>query len=180
MGFVSTQLVFLRNCYLLCLYLPILQSFKPWCPLFPQLFNDHHNSLKVWLHLSDILAVISLLLRISNESNNSNNGNRIDRHNSTFLMSPHCAGNCLQYARSSGQGLIMCKSRATLPSVFYMQFIMCHVAWRDSSATEFDWVKITFIIALFYWLKPLSDEGGDETGVPGEKPRHRASESATF
>ena len=31
-----------------------------------------------------------------------------------FLQSPHCTANCLQHLRSSGQGAIVCKSRATL------------------------------------------------------------------
>ena len=30
-----------------------------------------------------------------------------------FLQSPHSAANCLQHARSSGPGVIVCKSRAT-------------------------------------------------------------------
>ena len=30
-----------------------------------------------------------------------------------FLQSPHSAANCLQHARSSGPGAIVCKSRAT-------------------------------------------------------------------
>ena len=38
---------------------------------------------------------------------------RIERRNSRFLQSAHCAANCLQYVLSSGQGAIMCKSRAT-------------------------------------------------------------------
>ena len=29
-----------------------------------------------------------------------------------FLQSSHCASNCLQHVRSSGQGAIVCKSRA--------------------------------------------------------------------
>ena len=29
---------------------------------------------------------------------------------------------------------------------------------------------MAFISDLFYWLKPLSDEGGKETRVPGENP----------
>ena len=31
-------------------------------------------------------------------------------------------------------------------------------------------VEIGFIKALLYWRKPLTDEGGEETGVPGENP----------
>ena len=53
----------------------------------------------------------------------------------------------------------------------HLSHATCHVSrGRDSSATKFDRVEITFISAVFYWLKPLTDEGGEETGVPGENP----------
>ena len=56
--------------------------------------------------------------------------------------------------------------------VYHMQHVMCHVVRKDSPAIKFDIVEITFILALFYWLKPLSsNEGGEETGVPRENPR---------
>ena len=48
---------------------------------------------------------------------------------------------------------------------------------RASSTIKFDRVEIAFIVALFYWLKPLTNEGGEETGVPGENPWRRASSS---
>ena len=51
-----------------------------------------------------------------------------------------------------------------------MQQLVCHVTRRDSSAIKFDRVEIAFISALFYWLKPSTDKGGEETGVPGENP----------
>ena len=35
---------------------------------------------------------------------------------------------------------------------------MCHFVWRDSSAIKFDRVKITFISAWFFWLRPLTDQ----------------------
>ena len=41
---------------------------------------------------------------------------------------------------------------------------------RDSSAIKFDRIEIAFISALFYWTRPLTDEGGEETAVPGENP----------
>ena len=44
---------------------------------------------------------------------------------------------------------------------------------------QLDRVTIPFILALFYWLKPLSDERGEESGVPGDNPWRRASENAT-
>ena len=55
----------------------------------------------------------------------------------------------------------------------------CHVLRRDSSAIKFDRAEITFILALFYWLKPLTNEGGEATGAPGENPWRQASENAT-
>ena len=42
-----------------------------------------------------------------------------------FLQSPHSAANCLQFARSSGPGAIVCKSRATHPSLITCN--MCYV-----------------------------------------------------
>ena len=47
---------------------------------------------------------------------------------------------------------------------------VCHVVRRDSSTNKFDRFEIPFILALFYWLKPSTDEGGEETRVPGKIP----------
>ena len=33
---------------------------------------------------------------------------------------------------------------------------------------------------LFYWLKPLTDEGGEETGVPKENPWWQSSSDSTY
>ena len=63
-------------------------------------------------------------------------------------------------------------------NVYHMQHV-CHLVQRDSSA-KFDRVEIAFILAWLYWLKPLTDEGGEETRVPGENPWWRASENATY
>ena len=52
--------------------------------------------------------------------------------------------------------------------------------WRDGSAIKFDRVEIAFTFALFYWLKPLTDEGGEETRVPGENLWQRGSENTTY
>ena len=61
---------------------------------------------------------------------------------------------------------ITCKTS----SARYVQHVVCHVVRRDSSAIKFDRVEIAFILALFYWLKPLTDEGGEESGMPRENP----------
>ena len=39
---------------------------------------------------------------------------------------------------------------------------------KDSSAVGFDSVEIAFLLALFHWLKPLTNKGGKESGVTGE------------
>ena len=52
-----------------------------------------------------------------------------------------------------------------------MQLVVCHMVLRDSSAVKFDRVEIAFIWVLFYWLKSLTDEAGEETGVPEKKPQ---------
>ena len=59
-----------------------------------------------------------------------------------------------------------------------MKHVVCHLVGRDSSAIMFDRVEIAFILALFYGLEPLTDEGGEETGAPGENPWRQASENA--
>ena len=48
--------------------------------------------------------------------------------------------------------------------------VVYHMVWMDSSAIQFDRVKIVFILALFCWLKQLTNEGGEGTGVPRENP----------
>ena len=59
----------------------------------------------------------------------------------------------------------------------HMQHIMClscavsHILWRDSLAIKFDRVYITFILTLFHWFKPFTNEGGDDTRVPAENPK---------
>ena len=56
-----------------------------------------------------------------------------------FLQSPHSAANCLQHARSSGPGAIVCKSRATHRALITCKcHVTCHLVRRDSSAIKFD------------------------------------------
>ena len=55
-------------------------------------------------------------------------------------------------------------------SAYHVQHVVSHVVGGDSSAIKFDKAEFVFIPALFYWLKPLTDEGGDETGGPRQNP----------
>ena len=57
---------------------------------------------------------------------------------------------------------------------------MWGVVRRDSSAIKFDRVEIAFVLAFIWLPEPLTDEGGEETGVPGENPLQRTSENATY
>ena len=43
-----------------------------------------------------------------------------------------------------------------------MQCAVCHKVQRGSSV-KFDRAEMAFILALFHWLKPLTDEGREET-----------------
>ena len=63
-----------------------------------------------------------------------------------FLQSPHSAANRLQHVRSSGPGVIVCKSRATHRTLITCKcHVTCHLVRRGSSAIKFDRVEITFI-----------------------------------
>ena len=58
-----------------------------------------------------------------------------------------------------------------------MQHVVCHVVRRTNSAIKLDRVEIAFILALCYWLKPLTDDGEEEvTGMtrPGKMPTWKA------
>ena len=45
-------------------------------------------------------------------------------------------------------------------STYHVQRVVCHLVRRDSSLIKFDRDEIAFILELFYWLKPLTDEIG--------------------
>ena len=59
---------------------------------------------------------------------------------------------------------------------------MSRATWYKGAAELLDLTdfEISFILALSYWLDHKTDEGGEETGVPGENPWRRASENATY
>ena len=48
--------------------------------------------------------------------------------------------------------------------------VACHIVQRDSSAIEFDRIEIAFIFSSILLTDPLTDERGEEHGVPGENP----------
>ena len=94
-----------------------------------------------------------------NNKKKNNDSNHIERCNSRFLQSPHCAANCLRHVCSGDQGTVMVQTTCNTRSTYHMQHVTCHVVGRDSSAIKFGRVEISFILASFYWLKPLAGEG---------------------
>ena len=100
----------------------------------------------------------------------TSNNNRIERRNLRFLRSSNCDRNCRQHVPSSSPGHNGVQITCNTSSAYHVQPAVCHLVQRDSSAISFDRVEIAFILALFHWPKPLTDGGGEETGVPGENP----------
>ena len=78
-----------------------------------------------------------------------------------FFQSPHCAVNGLHHVHSNGQGAIVRLSRATC---------CVHMVGRDNLGIKFDRVYITFILALFYWLKSLPMKEWREPEYPEKTP----------
>ena len=60
-----------------------------------------------------------------------------------------------------------------------MQNIVCHAVRRNSWTVKSD--SLNSIYCRFILLAELlTDEGGEETGVPGENLRRQPSENATY
>ena len=106
---------------------------------------------------------------LNNSNTDHDNNDYIERCNSRFfLQSPHCPTNCLQHVRSSGQGEIMCTSRAT-----YRVLITCNMlcaSWYERTAqrlslTEFKSRLFGFILLA----ETINRWKREETRVPGKK-----------
>ena len=52
----------------------------------------------------------------------------------------------------------------------HVQHVVRHVVGRDSSASKSDRGEIALIFALFHWLKPLTDDRGEEYENPEKTP----------
>ena len=104
--------------------------------------------------------------------NDDNNIDHIERPNWTFLQSRSAANTYAQVARAQSCAnhvqRIQRLSRAACR-------VTCHVVRKDSSAIQYDSVnRIYFCYILL--AESLTDEGGEETVVPGENLWRRASE----
>ena len=84
-----------------------------------------------------------------------------------LLQSPHCAVKCLKHVRSSGSGAMVCKSRAT-----HRALITCNMScatWYEGTDQVLSFTELkSHYVSCTLLAEPLTDEGGEETGVPGE------------
>ena len=103
-----------------------------------------------------------------------NNNNVIKRRNSIFsssfstTSSPHCQLSPTRALQRKCPWRNRLQITCNALSAYHVHHAVRHVARRDSQALTFD--RNENILALFHWLKPLTDEGEEETGVPGENP----------
>ena len=70
-----------------------------------------------------------------------------------FPQSPHCAMNCPPTCRPKWLESNCTPIKCNTLGVYHQQYVVCHIVQRDSSAIKFERVRITFIFALFHWLK---------------------------
>ena len=63
-------------------------------------------------------------------------------------------------------------------NAFHVQPGVCHLVRRDSSAIKTDRVKIAFIVALFRWLKLLTDEGNEIILAQKSGPRWSSGQAS--
>ena len=98
-----------------------------------------------------------------------------------FWQSLHCSANCLQHIHSSGPGAIVCKSCAT-HWVLITCNMSCYVPCGTKGQLSYKvWQSVNCIyFSCILLAEPFTNEGGEETGVPGENPWRQASENATY
>ena len=102
--------------------------------------------------LLSFLVVVSRWLNVhqNNDNNDYDNNDRMVRRNSRCLHSPHCAANCLQHVRSSGQGATVFKSRAT-----HLALITCNMSyatWFEGTAQLLGLTEFKLHLLLLYFI----------------------------
>ena len=116
----------------------------------------------------------------STVENNNDNNDCIERCNLRFFLiaSLHCGLSPTHMLKWPGRNCvqIMCN----LSGAHQVQHVVCHMVWRDSSAKKFDKVEIAYILASFYWLKQLTNEGGEEPENQKKTPDDKLEKNASY
>ena len=100
--------------------------------------------------------------------NNNDNNNRIERSKLRFFpQSPHCVAKCLQHLRSSGQGTMVCKPRATRQALITCS--MSSATWYKGTAQLLSLTEFTSYPFWDHYKKYTvwrARAGSQETGPP--------------
>ena len=92
-----------------------------------------------------------------------------------FLQSPHCAVSCLQHVHSSWPGRNRMQITCNTSSSCHVQYIVLYATWYEGTAQLLSLIELkSHLLSFILLAEPLTDEGGEETGVPGENPWRRA------
>ena len=112
---------------------------------------------------------------------NTNNDIRTERRNSRFVTTSLLRRELSPTRTLKRQRRNSVQITCNASGADHVLYIVCCVVRRDSASIKFDRQSLNrIILSLFLGLKRLTDEGGEETGVPGENPWLRASENATY
>ena len=100
-----------------------------------------------------------------------------------FLQSPHSTANCLQHvayvqvARAQS-----CANHVQHIEPLSLASVMLRATWYEGTAQLLSLTELKSHLFELYFVgwTIKTDEGGEETGVPGENLWRRASENATY
>ena len=113
---------------------------------------------------------------------NNNNNNRIYRRNLRCftISSLRRKPSPTRTLKWPGQHPMQIKCNTL--SAYHMQHVVIRATWYEGTAQLLSLTELKSHLFELYlnWLKPLTDEGGEETGVPEENLRRWASENATY
>ena len=100
--------------------------------------------------------------------------------NRDFLQSPHSGVNRLQYVRKSGLGAIVVQITCNTSSAYHVQHVVFRATWLEGTAPLLSLTELNLHLFELLLSEPLTDEGGEETGVPGENLWRLASQRQKF
>ena len=103
-----------------------------------------------------------------NNNNKNNTNNRTKRRNTRFLYNLLTAPRTVSNAYAQVARMYSCANH--VQHTKHSPRATCCVHCGTKGQFSDDRVEIAFILALFHWLKPLTDKGGKQTEVPGENP----------
>ena len=137
-----------------------------------QVADAHVSTLHASTQNLESLSFNKYMQRIqkSHNNNNNNNNNQIKRRKSIFFTVSSLRHELSPTRTFMWPGRNRVQITCNTQSGLHVQRVVCHLVRRDSSAVKVGSIEIAFISALVYWLKRLTDKGGEETGVLGENP----------